>query len=309
MKNMQRLVLVMALLLTCNEMVLAKKGMQEHLKKAMELKMQGKLATAIEKYAQLLKKYPEEAIIHYQIASSYALIHQHRKALNYFKKALSLDPDHYVLVKDAHIGEFFEITKTPLWTELEEVFIGSLPHLINVALAKKLWKMIMKDQAYYIELFIAQNRLGYDSPVVQAIWDIKKILNEENVSALEKLLFKYGWPKISEVGKLGSLSAFCVIQHSEQHLREKCLPLLQEAYMLGEATGHDYARMYDRVQVYKNGKQTYGTSFFVDAVTGQHTMHPIEDAENVHKRRKELGLEPLEAVFAKLGMKNVKLDN
>ena len=278
--------------------LLAKQNLSRALDRVTMLKHKGKLTEAINKFKKLRKKYSEEAIIHYELASTYALIHQFQEATTCFVTALSLDKDHNTLITDASIGELWKITEGKEWNKVEEVLLGELDYNTNTELARRLWKLGVKDQAYFAELIIAENQLGYDSPLVKAIWDLKNILNTENQIELEEIISQYGWPKISEVGRLGAWAAFCIVQHSKKkELIKKYLPLLKEVCMQGEAMWKDYARLYDRMKLSEGGKQTYGTNSNFDYTTGKCTICPIEDVKNVNKRRQSIGLELLRGEY------------
>lgn len=74
--------------------------------------------------------------------------------------------------------------------------------------------------------------------------------------------------------------------------REEYIGRLKEACELIEADWKDYATMYDRLHVETTGKQLYGTQKYFNS-QNQMELYPIEDPENLDKRRLEVGLNPL----------------
>ena len=53
------------------------------------------------------------------------------------------------------------------------------------------------------------------------------------------------------------------------------------------------ALLEDRVSLRKVGKQIYGSQIGKDQETGEYFISPLEDPENVDKRRAEVGLGPI----------------
>jgi hypothetical protein len=64
----------------------------------------------------------------------------------------------------------------------------------------------------------------------------------------------------------------------------------------------DYVYLYDRVKKNKKEKQLYGTQMVYDSL-GIHSPYPIEDEENVNKRRKEVGLKPIDSYIKSFNTK------
>lgn len=116
-------------------------------------------------------------------------------------------------------------------------------------------------------------------------------LNTQNEQRLEEIIADHGWPKKSEVKGSASQAAFLVIQHADLELQQKPLPLLKEAC---EAGWNDYALMYGRVEMREGRPQLYGSQVIFNKETGKYEPYDIKDPEHVNKRRKEVGLGPIE---------------
>lgn len=114
-------------------------------------------------------------------------------------------------------------------------------------------------------------------------------LNQEQVKII---LEKYGWLGISSVGEKASDAIFYVVQHAPVDFMEEYYPQLEELVSRGEASQQHAAMMQDRILMYNNKKQIYGTQASSLVREGKTmVMWPVEDPENVNKRRKEVGIQ------------------
>jgi len=111
---------------------------------------------------------------------------------------------------------------------------------------------------------------------------------------ISEIITEYGWPGISLVGEDACEAAWLIIQHAvlEPQLQELCVGLLEKAVKEKEALPRMYALLLDRVLVHKGQKQVYGSQHFIDG-KGKYVPYPIDGPDNVDKRRKQAGLEPL----------------
>jgi hypothetical protein len=151
-----------------------------------------------------------------------------------------------------------------------------------------------------------QSRLDsvYDSDQKYRIAsDWKMVMKMDSVNQIEVLniLEKYGWLGPEEVGKKGNVALFLVIQHAELAIQEKYLPMMQQAVKNKKARPPDLALLEDRVLMGQNKKQIYGSQISKDK-NGKWIVHPIEDPQNVDKRRAEIGLMPIAEYVAKMGL-------
>ena len=135
-------------------------------------------------------------------------------------------------------------------------------------------------------------------------------LDSINLLKIEKIFLKQGYPGKSKVGgSLGS-TAFLVIQHSDLAYQEKYFPLLEKATNEGELEKSSLALLIDRIRMRKGQKQLYGSQLHSNGGDSKMEFHPIEDEENVNKRRAEMGLGSIEeyAKLFKIEYKFVKKD-
>ena len=117
---------------------------------------------------------------------------------------------------------------------------------------------------------------------------------ESNLSKVEALITKYGWPGKSFVGVKGNYTVWLVIQHAELETQEKYLPLFEKSVADSESRAIDLAYLKDRVLMRQNKNQIYGTQVWMNSATGLQEFWPIEDEKNVNARRASLGMSPIE---------------
>lgn len=275
-----------------------------HLSKGDSLYELGELEAAIVEYRQQYALTP--ALASYNLARAYARNYQRDSAFRYMEESIRYDSTAEAFTEPA----FLLLRHDKRWKAFEDKLVAAIqasrPGTVkDVPLAKKLWELAAWDQAYFYEINIAERKIGMDSPVNQALWELKDKVNKENQRVLDSIIVKKGWPKISQVGKTAAHAAFLVIQHSNPALQQKHLPTIKKLCEQGEARWQDYALMYDRVQVFQNKPQRYGSQVRFNEATGQNELFPIEDEKNVNKRRAEVGLEPLEEYASYFGIKYV----
>lgn len=149
------------------------------------------------------------------------------------------------------------------------------------------------DQQYRKQIHEIEKKFGRESKEMKAHW---KIINEKdsiNLIKVKAILDKYGWLGPDVVGMDGSITLFLVIQHSDQKTQEKYLPMMREAVKTGKAHASSLALLEDRVALGQGKKQTYGSQIGYDDESKLYYVSPLEDPENVDKRREEVGLQPL----------------
>ena len=258
--------------------------------KADSLRDAGDLVLAIEEYSKQYKTDTTNARNTYNYACALSLNQQADSAFFYLNKAVAKD----TTVRPLTDPDFYYISKDDRWKKLEKSLVAKVEKKYgkyqNLPLSSELWSMLQKDQAFYYQLKVAEKKAGRNSPVVSAIWELKRILNTKNVKRIQEIIDKYGWPKKSIVKGAAASAVFLVIQHANLEIQKKYLPLMREAANNGEASWRSLALLIDRVNLGLGEKQIYGSQIDRDPKTGEYYVLPLEDPENVDKRRKEVGL-------------------
>ena len=161
---------------------------------------------------------------------------------------------------------------------------------LNKPLVKQLDSIYTDDQKYRIQIDEIGKKFGYESKEMKALW---KIVNEKdsiNLIEIKNILEKYGWLGEDVIGNQGNLTLFLVIQHSDLATQEKYLPMMREAVKKGKASGGSLAMLEDRVALRQGKRQIYGNQIGRDPDTNLRFVLPLDDPDNVDKRRAEVGL-------------------
>jgi hypothetical protein len=119
--------------------------------------------------------------------------------------------------------------------------------------------------------------------------------DSSNIRRVEDIIWRYGYPGKTLVGRPTNEAAWYIIQHSDKIAQY--LIWVQGAAEAGEIPFYRYAQMLDRKLMDDGQEQVYGTQWagytVLDHATGRpHTIAliwPIKDASKVDKRRREAG--------------------
>jgi hypothetical protein len=123
--------------------------------------------------------------------------------------------------------------------------------------------------------------------VMPKITALMSTVDHADYDALVKLVPPEGWFSISKYGKNAAWAAFDIVQHSDDDVRERWLPVIGAFAARGEAPGEAYGMMYDRVQITHDRPQRFGSQFRCDG--GKWRPYPIEEPDHVEERRKAYG--------------------
>ena len=150
-----------------------------------------------------------------------------------------------------------------------------------------------EDQKYRKQISDIQKQYGHDSPEMQELWKIIAEKDSINLLKVGSILDKHGWVGPDKVGRQASQALFLVIQHADLATQQKYLPLVREAVKNKQLNGSSLALLEDRVALREGRKQFYGSQVDRDPDTNTYYVLPLEDPDNVDKRRAEVGLGPL----------------
>lgn len=164
---------------------------------------------------------------------------------------------------------------------------------LNKPLAAMLDTIYMEDQNYRKQIGDIEKKYGRESKEMQNHWKLIIEKDSINLIKVKNILDTYGWLGADVVGGQGNSALFLVIQHSDLPTQEKYLPMMREAVKNGKAQGSSLALLEDRVALGQGRKQIYGSQIGRDPVTQLYYVSPLEDPDNVDKRRAEVGLQPL----------------
>lgn len=126
-------------------------------------------------------------------------------------------------------------------------------------------------------------------------------MHNRNAEALDEIIEKIGFPTIDKVGSEASAAAWLIVQHAigQPAIMRKCLSLLEDATQQAKVNPVHVAYLYDRIAVFENRLQLYGTAFDWDEAGNMSPM-PYDDIDKVNARRAQLGMSSLEDQTTKM---------
>ena len=154
-------------------------------------------------------------------------------------------------------------------------------------LRRELLRMAEKDQEIRKQISTwTSDRI--DEKVVAEMIEIDR----RNTNRLKQIIAEYGWPGKSLVGTDGAHAAWLIVQHATHDLpfMKRSLKLMQGSPP-GEVAPADVALLTDRLMLKETGKQIYGSQLAMK--NGRLVPEPIQDEQDVDRRRAEVGLMPL----------------
>lgn len=157
-------------------------------------------------------------------------------------------------------------------------------------------KLIREDDQKYRNIYDALRKRRDTAGMAFEEQSLKKLMKHRdsvNQVIVSPILDTYGWLGPDKVGFMGTQTLFLVIQHASLEIQEKYLPMMQQAVKEGKALARDLAFLEDRVALRQGKKQLYGSQTWLDRSDGKIYVQPVEDPDNLDKRRAAVWLEPM----------------
>jgi hypothetical protein len=150
-----------------------------------------------------------------------------------------------------------------------------------------------EDQDIRNQYIKAREKLGESDPKVENIAKIMRYKDSIHLVKVSKILDEEGWIGKDKIGQLANNTLFLVIQHSDLKTQQKYLPMMRNAVKEGKTELSWLVLLEDRVALREGRKQIYGSHVFGNKETKKNYVAPLDDPDNVDKRRSEVGLEPM----------------
>lgn len=157
-------------------------------------------------------------------------------------------------------------------------------------LVAKLNKIYQDDQSHRMQINGVQEKYGWESKQMDSLWKVIGLYDSLNLIEIKKILDTRGWLGADIVGQKGNSTLFLVIQHADQKTQEQYLPMMRKAVANRNAAASSLALLEDRVALGQGKKQIYGSQIGMFAETNENYVLPLEDPDNVDKRRESVGL-------------------
>jgi hypothetical protein len=174
---------------------------------------------------------------------------------------------------------------------------------LDIHLVTILDTVFQEDQLSRQQHIVIENKYGRQSQEIKSFNKLLRAKDSLNLIRVKKILDERGWLGEDIIGHYGNLALFLVIQHSNLKTQEKYLPMMREAVKKGNASPGNLALLEDRVALRQGKRQIYGSQLERDEVTGESYVLPLEDPDNVDKRRSGVGLEKLQDYLSNFGIK------
>ncbi len=160
----------------------------------------------------------------------------------------------------------------------------------NPGLAAKIRAMVKADQQLRMEAIELLKQGKMTKEKADKLSDIDR----HNTNQMKQIVKTYGWPTFTLVGRQAAGDAWLLVQHADldPKFQRLCLDLMGPLLDQGEVSKANYAYLTDRVLSAEGKKQIYGTQF-VQGKDGRWNPKPVEDPENVDRRRAEMGMPSL----------------
>lgn len=182
------------------------------------------------------------------------------------------------------------------WTALlarMQMKVDEMEVLYDKPLQKQLLEISTQDQEIRQQYIDATNKFGFANPAVDSLIKVMVYTDSVDLVAIRKILDERGWVGADKVGQEANQTLFLVIQHADLKTQQKYLPMMRNAVKSGNANASSLALLEDRVALREGRKQIYGSQVGRDPNTNKFYVSPLEDPDNVDKRRAEVGLGPL----------------
>lgn len=232
---------------------------------------------------------------HYKAAQAWALANKNDRAFEQLFD-ISGEGKYRDLLGIARDSAFYSLrTDDRFLIILERVGENKKKEEVGYSEITSLLEIIHRDdQIYRQELGEIQEKYGPDSEEIRTQWEVINKQDSINLVKVKKILGQHGWLGWDEIGRRANSAIFLVIQHADLETQEEFLPMLREAVERGDAMASDLALMEDRIALRQGKKQIYGSQIGLNRETGEYYLSPLQDPDNVNKRRAKVGLEPLE---------------
>jgi hypothetical protein len=262
-----------------------------------------KYAESAQSYLAAFKISEGSAIQYYNAACSSALSDNPNVALDYLM--LSADKGWMNIKHLKRDKDLVILHAEPGWEEVMKKVQSNLDIYekdFDKPLKAQLESIYVRDQTLRQLYREAEEKFGEGSDEMNYFWQL--VSEQDSINELEvvKILEEKGWVGRSQVGGQANIALWLVIQHAPLDIQEKYLPLLKASVLEGDSQGNHLAMLEDRILMFNQKPQTYGSQIVPDEATGKMRVYEIREPEYVNQRRKEVGLGPIEDYVSRWGI-------
>jgi hypothetical protein len=168
--------------------------------------------------------------------------------------------------------------------------------------------IIKKDDQIYRNELEGMGEAQFDKKNIgaQKLWALQNSLDSLNQVKIEAIIAQKGYPGRNMVGTPYEETAFYVIQHSNENMMLKYLPMLEKASKEKQVDAELWALLLDRCNMTQGIKQVYGTQLVFNKETQKLELYQVENMKEVDIRRKSIGMVPLRDYLKEFGVETIK---
>lgn len=268
-----------------------------NIKSAEQLYQTKSYAASAQKYADAFAANGNKALKsdRYNAACSMALAGSTEAAFEQLFKIAR--EDNYIefdhLIVDADLDK---LHNDPRWEQLKAEVKKNKEKAeasLDKPLVAKLDTIFRDDQQSRMKLKPTTEQYGENSNELKSLKRRISELDSINVIKVARILDERGWLGADVIGQQGNTTLFLVIQHANLDVQLKYLPMMRDAVQKGNAQASGLALLEDRIALRQGKRQIYGSQIGKDPDTGANYVAPLEDPDNVDKRRAQVGLGPI----------------
>lgn len=139
--------------------------------------------------------------------------------------------------------------------------------------------------------FYATNKLTLDKRVSDSLWNLQSQIDFENISKLEEIIKKFGWPSNSRLDD--KISAEVLLFHTPTNKVAAMESLLITEVKEQRMDPKQFAMFIDNIRLKHKQKQLYGTNTEFSRELMKEMPPAIDDIAITNNARRKIGLEPL----------------
>ncbi|MDR1553354.1 MAG: hypothetical protein LBS69_07830 [Prevotellaceae bacterium] len=172
----------------------------------------------------------------------------------------------------------------------------------DAVLSAKFASIYHENRQAKFEIGETEQKYGRNSNEMKQLLKSINEKNAANVVEVTKILDEKGWLGADVIGDKGNNALFSVIQYADINTQEKYLPMLKDAVVKENTDPAYLALLEDEIALKQGKRQIYGSRIGIDIKTGKYYVVPLEDPDNVDKRRMKIGLGKYQDYLAIFGL-------
>ncbi len=177
----------------------------------------------------------------------------------------------------------------------------------NQDLADELTKMVATDQLAAANAYPPKSH----SYLTLEEWkSFKDSVFRTHQKRVKEIFDDFGFIGFDLAGEEGSSDFWLIVQHSDHNpeFQLEVLEKMKKEVDKGNADSRNYGLLVDRVKLNTGKAQIYGSQVDYNMEICQAYPRNLADSANVNKRRKEIGLEPIEVYLNDMTKMNFEMN-